>query len=67
LAARRVGHLKVIGFIDPALPIFEAAGSDPDMDAGVIALHRSKGVSALIAAAKGPCIWAREPTLRSPT
>jgi hypothetical protein len=32
LAARRVGHLKVIGFIDPALPIFEAAGIDPDMD-----------------------------------
>jgi hypothetical protein len=28
------GHLKVIGFVDPALQIFEAAGIDPDVDAG---------------------------------
>ena len=55
----------MIGFIDRALPIFEAAGIDPDMDAGVIAVHGSKGVSAFIAAAKGPRIWAGEPTLRS--
>jgi hypothetical protein len=50
----------------PHCQIFEAAGIDPDVDAGMIAVHRSKGVSAFIAAAKGPRIWAREPTLRSP-
>jgi hypothetical protein len=44
------------GFIDPALPIFEAAGIDPDMDVGVIAVPGSKSVTAFIAAAKGPGI-----------
>ncbi|MDO8630920.1 MAG: catalase, partial [Phycisphaerales bacterium] len=57
------GHLKVIGFSDVASPIFEAAGLNPD--AGMVVVDGPKGVAAFIAAAKGPRIWAREPTLRS--
>jgi catalase len=56
----------VIGLTAAALPIFEAAGVDPDVDVGVVAVDGPKGVGAFIAAAKGPRIWTREPTLRSP-
>ena len=59
------GHLKVIGVVKTAAPLLERAGVEPD--AGVIPVEGAKGIARFINAAKGPRIWDREPTLRSPT
>jgi catalase len=58
------GHLKVIGFLDAAAPIFAQAGIALDADDGVVDLE--KGMAAFIKAAKQHRIWSREPQLRSP-
>jgi len=58
------GHLKVIAFLDAAKPLLDKAHVMPD--AGVIALSKSTGVKAFIAAAKKHRIWAREPAIRTP-
>ncbi len=58
------GHLKVIGFVDAAAPMFAKAGIARNEDEGVVDLARD--ASAFIAAAKQHRIWAREPGLRSP-
>jgi catalase len=60
------GHLKVVGHVEAAVPIFQKAGVAPDADEGVIALAGSKGVGSFIKAAKQHRIWERKPTLRSP-
>jgi catalase len=60
------GHLKIIGFITDAAPLFAAAGIDTKADDGVVALSDGKSVDAFIAAAKKQRIWAREPKLRTP-
>jgi catalase len=59
------GHLKVIGVVKTAAPLLERAGVEPD--AGVIPVEGAKGIARFINAAKGPRIWDREPTLRSPS
>ena len=59
------GHLKIIGVVKTAAPLLERAGVEPD--AGVIPIEGAKGIARFINAAKGPRIWDREPTLRSPT
>jgi catalase len=58
------GHLKVIGYVDAAMPLFVKAAIAFDADDGVVDLADS--VPAFIKAAKGHRIWEREPTLRSP-
>jgi catalase len=60
------GHLKVIGHLESAAPLFEKAAIAADADAGLIALESRAGIAAFIAAAKQHRVWAREPTLRSP-
>jgi catalase len=58
------GHLKAIGFVDEAAPMFAKACIARDADEGVANLK--PGASAFIKAAKQHRIWAREPALRSP-
>jgi catalase len=58
------GHLKVIGYVAAAVPLFDKAGVPADD--GVFALEGREGVAGFIAAAKQQRIWEREPTLRSP-
>jgi catalase len=60
------GHLKVIGHVADAAPVFEKASVAPDADEGVVDLAGRGGVDAFIKAAKQHRIWEREPTLRSP-
>jgi catalase len=56
------GHLKVIGAVDAARPLFERAGVVPDE--GVVAIQGPKGVAAFITAAKNGRVWGREPSVR---
>ncbi len=58
------GHLKVIGYAEAAVPLFEK-GAVP-ADDGVVALEGRDGIAGFIAAAKRQRIWEREPSLRSP-
>ena len=63
-------HLKFIGYVDAALPLFEKAGIAADLDAGCINLtapkrSAAKGASAFVAACRGLRIWEREKLLRS--
>ena len=58
------GHLKTIGYVAEAAPIFAKAAIAPDADEGVVDL--AKGIASFVKAAKKHRIWAREPTLRSP-
>ena len=58
------GHLKIIGYVAEAAPIFAKAAIAPDADEGVVDL--ASGVAGFVDAAKKHRIWAREPTLRSP-
>ncbi len=60
------GHLKVIGYLPAAAPLFRKGGladPDPDKDAGLIPLDRS-GAPDFIAAAAAGRVWAREPKVR---
>jgi catalase len=59
------GHLKVIGYIENAAPIF-AKAAVPDEDEGVVDLSGSGGMDDFIAAATQHRIWEREPALRNP-
>ncbi|MDA8744308.1 catalase [Rubripirellula amarantea] len=58
------GHLKVIGFTDQAMPMFEKASVDTDSDEGVVNIT-STDVASFIDAAKQYRIWDREPKVRS--
>ena len=60
------GHLKVIGYVAPAAPIFEKAAVAADADEGVVDLAGSAGIGDFIAAAKQHRIWERELSLRTP-
>jgi catalase len=60
------GHLKVIGHVESAAPLFEKAAVPADADDGVVALEGRAGIGAFITAAKQQRIWEREPTLRTP-
>jgi catalase len=59
------GHLKVIGHVPAAAPLFEKAAIDPRADTGLVSLE-GKGVEAFLAAAKLHRIWDREPQVRTP-
>jgi catalase len=60
------GHLKVIGHVEAAMPVFEKAAVPADADDGVVDLAKSGGIKAFITAAKQHRVWERELTLRSP-
>ena len=60
------GHLKVIGYLPSAAPLFVKGGlsdANPDTDAGLIAFGASS-VADFIAASAAGRIWAREPNVR---
>ena len=60
------GHLKVIGYLPAAAPLFVKGGVNdaaPDTDAGLIAFPASS-VKDFVAAASAGRIWAREPMVR---
>lgn len=56
-------HLKVIGHVQEAQPLLEAASVQAD--AGVVPISDKKSVSRFIKAARNGRIWDREPKLRS--
>jgi catalase len=58
-------HLKVIGYVDDALPLLRAAGIDENrQDSGVMRLDKGKKPADFIAAARKHRIWDREPLVR---
>jgi catalase len=60
------GHLKVIGYLPTAAPLFVKGGVNdaaPDTDAGLIAFPASS-VADFVAAISAGRIWAREPMVR---
>jgi catalase len=60
------GHLKVIGYVPAAAPLFVKGGVNdaaPDTDAGLIAFPNAT-VKDFVAAASSGRIWAREPMVR---
>jgi len=53
-------HLKFIGYVDAAMPLFEKAGVAADMDDGFVPLAKAKGPAAFIAACRKLRKWERE-------
>lgn len=53
-------HLKVIGYVDAAMPLFEKTGIAADMDEGFIPLAKAKGAAAFVVACRKLRIWTRE-------
>src|SRR6185369_1977124 len=60
------GHLKVIGHVAAAAPIFKQAGIGTEGEEGVILLEPRQSIDSFIIAAKKQKIWNREPKLRRP-
>ena len=57
------GHLKVIGYMATAKPLFEKAGIADDLDEGVIELDARASIGQYIEAAKQQRVWDREARL----
>jgi catalase len=58
-------HLKVIGHLPSAAPLFARSGlSEGDADEGVVALDGTGSVDAFVAAAAKGRVWDREPKVR---
>jgi catalase len=53
-------HLKFIGYLDAAMPLFEKAGMAADLDAGCIRLNTPKAVTSFITACRKLRRWERE-------
>jgi catalase len=53
-------HMKFIGYVEAATPLFEKAGVNGSRDGGFIALGGSKGCSKFIAACRQLRFWERE-------
>ncbi len=61
------GHLKVIGHVPAAKPLFDRAGVDMDADAGTISVAgKAAAVKGFLAVAKRHRLWDREPQVRTP-
>ncbi len=58
-------HLKFVGYVDAAMPLFEKAGIAADMDDGFVPLGNAKGPSAFVAACRKIRKWEREQALTS--
>jgi len=52
-------HMKFIGYVEAAIPLFEKAGIDDSRDDGVIALEGPEGGAAFIATCRQLRFWAR--------
>jgi catalase len=53
-------HLKFVGYVDAAMPLFDKAGIAADMDDGFVALAGAKGPASFIAACRSLRKWERE-------
>ncbi|MDP8981293.1 MAG: catalase [Acidobacteriota bacterium] len=54
------GHLKFIGWVKSALPLFEKAGIADDLDEGCIELTGPRSAAPFVAACRKLRLWARE-------
>jgi catalase len=52
-------HLKFIGYVEAAMPLFEKAGVNDSRDDGIIALEGPEGCAAFIATCRQLRFWAR--------
>jgi catalase len=62
-------HLKFIGYVNAAMPLFEKAGIAADLDEGCISLTApkragAKGAAAFVAACRNLRLWEREKLLK---
>lgn len=53
-------HLKFVGYVDAAMPLFEKAGIASDMDDGFVPLAKAKGPATFVAACRKLRKWDRE-------
>jgi catalase len=53
-------HLKFVGYVDAAMPLFEKAGIAADMDDGFVPLAKGKGPATFVAACRKLRKWSRE-------
>jgi catalase len=53
-------HLKFIGYVDSALPLFEKAGIGADIDDGFVSLDKAKGAAKFVTACRKLRRWERE-------
>jgi len=59
------GHLKIIGYVEPAMALFEKAGIGADqVDNGFVALGSGTGSTAFVNAATKLRVWDREARVR---
>jgi catalase len=56
-------HLKFVGYVEAALPLFEKAGLD--LDEGFVPLDKAKGPATFVAACRKLRLWAREKAVMS--
>jgi catalase len=60
------GHLKVIGYAGPAIPLLQVAGLDLETeDRGLVSLEGRGGIAAFVKEAKAGKVWEREPKVRT--
>jgi catalase len=60
-------HCKFIGYVEPALPLFEKAGvATDDFDEGCIAIASAKDVRSFVAGLAKLRVWGREPNVKMP-
>ena len=58
-------HLKFIGYVKTAMPLFEKAGIAKDLDGGCIELTKGKSAAAFVAACRNLRHWDREAVVTS--
>jgi C-terminal domain found in long catalases len=60
-------HCKFIGYVEPALPLFEKEGvATDDFDEGCIAIASAKDVRSFVEGLAKLRIWGREPNVKLP-
>jgi catalase len=60
-------HCKFIGYVEPALPLFEKAGvATDDFDEGCIVIASAKDVRSFVAGLAKLRVWGREPNVKMP-
>jgi catalase len=60
-------HCKFIGYVEPALPLFEKAGvATDDFDEGCVAITSAKDARSFVAGLAKLRVWGREPNVKMP-
>jgi catalase len=60
-------HCKFIGYVEPALPLFEKAGvATDDFDEGCVAIASPKDVRSFVTGLAKLRVWGREPNVKMP-